>query len=215
MPTKLAIVGAGMTWKQAPFDDPDYAIWTTGNVSKILPRVSLILDIHTDSRESAQVLNKHECIVCLQDIDPEIPLSLRFPIEALELAYGKIFNSSMTMLLGCAYLQQFKDIELYGVDLADPDGYEKYRANFLYLLGIGRGEGRNIKISEGSLLMRDSLTYCYDKPSITQQKVIEKERELARQLAAKTEEKEAVSEQTAYLRGALEMMREMQRFYGG
>ena len=63
--------------------------------------------------------------------------------------------------------------------------------------------------------MKDSPTYCYEKPDITQQRLIEKERDLAGRLASKIQEKEAVSEQAAYLRGALEMMREMNRFNGG
>lgn len=215
MHTKLAIVGAGMTWKEAPFDDPSYEIWTTGNVAKILPRVTAILDVHDETRATSNQLNAHGCIVWLKEIDVDIPYSQKFPIDDLIRKYGKIFNNSMTMLLGFAYMNGYENIELFGVDLADPDGYEKYRANFLYLLGFGRGEGRNIKISEGSLLMRDSPTYCYDKPSVTQQRLIDKERDLAGKLASKIQEKEAVSEQTAYLRGALEMMREMTRFNGG
>ena len=215
MLTKLAIVGAGMTWKHAPFDDPDYEIWTTGNVAKLLPRVSAILDVHTGSRATAEELNRHHCLVWLQQPDPSVKYSESFPIDALVKKYGKIFNNSMTMLLGYAYQCGYDHIELYGVDLADPDGYEKYRANFLYLLGYGRGEGRNIIISDGSLLMRGDLTYCYESPSIIQQRVNEKKHDMIRRLEEKQQEREAVSQQAAYLRGALEMMGELQRFYGG
>lgn len=215
MNTKLAIVGAGLTQYKAPFDDESYDIWTTGNVSASCPRVTGIIEVHTNAMQDPKILNGHDCPVWMQEIHQDIPKSEKFPIQELVNHFGKIFDCSMTMLLGLAYYKGYRDIELFGVDLADKESYEKYRANFLYLLGLGRGEGRRISISHGSLLMRDKLLYCYEHPGVIQQRVLDQQIQLAKQLEETQRQKETASERVAYLRGASDMMRELQKLYGG
>jgi len=213
---RLAIVGAGITWRQAPFDDSEYTIWTTGSVSKILPRVDEIFDIHGhDTVQPDEVLNAKGSIVWLQDVRPTVPNSRKFPIDKLILEYGNIFNCSMVMMLGYALWLGYDHIELYGVDLADNTEYAKYRATFMYLVGRARGAGKKVIISEGSLLFRDCKTYGYEQRGVMAEHVTRKEKELIERLAKLTRDYEGLGKEIEYLRGALDMSNELRKLYEG
>jgi hypothetical protein len=83
------------------------------------------------------------------------------------------------------------------------------------MIGLGRGEGRDIYISDGSLLMPDCLTYEYDYPSIADERLNAYRLELEEKLKARMTEKEQVEGKIQYLRGALDMMRELRKIHGG
>lgn len=205
-----------MTMMDAPFDNLRVDIWTTGSVSKSIPRVDEIFDIHgKETIQSPEMLNAHGCVVWMQEVNENVYYSQRFPIHDLERKYGKVFTCSMSMMLAYAYMRGYRNITLYGVDMALSDEYEKFRANFLYLLGLGRGEGRNVKISSGSLLMKDALTYSYDQPSINDQHVIAYTNKIEQRLAETRQEADRIAQESSYLRGALDAIRELRKVYGG
>lgn len=213
---KLAIVGGGITWRHAPFNDPEYDIWTTGSISKILPRVSEIFDIHPpETVQPIEVLKKHNCTVWVQRLIPELDKCKIFPIDNLITNYGKIFNCSMTMILAFAYERGYKHIELYGVDMAQETEYKKYLPNFLYLKGRGDERGIKIIVSEGSLLMRDSLTYSYEKAGAVSEQVTRKEIELLEKMEELTKQHEVLGKEIDYLRGALDMAKQLRGLYEG
>jgi hypothetical protein len=215
MGTKLAIVGGGMTMLDAPFDDDTFDIWTTGSVSKAIPRASEIFDIHRTAMQSPEILNRHNCIVWMQERHEEVPHSEVFRVIDLEDRYGMIFDSSIAMMLAFAIMRGYKRIELYGVDMALKDEYERTRANLLYLIGYARGMGVSVVISEGSILMPPCRTYEYDDPSASEVKIMNYELELVEKLRAKDIEAMKVRDESQYLRGALDMMRELRKVYGG
>lgn len=151
---KLAIVGGGNTWADAPFNDSSFDIWTTASVAKVLPRVSVIFEFHdSDAMQDVSVYERAKKVYYKKD----------FPIEEMAFAYGEVFNSSMTMMLAYANEFEYDEIILYGVDNALDEEYAKYRANFLYVLGYIRGMGRRVIISDGSMLMPSSKRYGYEK----------------------------------------------------
>ena len=215
MHTKLAIVGGGVTMMQAPFHDESVDIWSTGSVAAGIPRVTEIFDIHKTAIQPLSVFEKHNAVVWMQEDNEYVKHSQRFPIEELESWYGKIFDCSMSMMMAFAIDRGYDTIELYGVDMALKDEYERTRANLLYLIGYARGAGVNVKISEGSLLMPPCRTYEYDEPSEREKKIASYEIEMAQKLRAVNEQKIEVHGQAEYLRGALEMMRELRKYYGG
>lgn len=151
---KIAIVGGGVTMLDAPFNDKDCLIWTTASVSKSLPKVDCIFEFHNKEAFQDESVYSRCKVIYKKD----------FPIDALVKQFGEVFNSSMTMMLAYAStLENCKEIELYGVDNALDEEYAKYRAYFLYVLGLVRGMGRSVKISDGSLLMPQVKRYGYQK----------------------------------------------------
>jgi len=204
---KIAIVGNGLTRDRAPFDDDTYEIWTTGSVAPMLPRVTDIYDIHTDDAiQPIDKLNIPGARVWMQDEREDVPMSRVFPIYHLEDRFGKVFNCSMTMMLGKAILEA-DEIRIYGVDFAE--GYEPaYRVTFVYLLGLARGMGVNVYIEPGSLVFHDWPTYQYDMSDPVESKIKEN-------LAAWRRDIDSLESRAQYLRGATEAASQILTLIGG
>ena len=150
----VAIVGGGNTMNDAPFNDPTCEIWTTASVAKSLPRVDKIFEFHEENAwQDKSVYAKASNVYYRND----------FPIDKLAAKYGEIFNSSMTMILAYAVDQGYEYIDLYGIDNALENEYMKYRPQFLYMLGIAKGNGVKINVSKGSLILTPAKRYCYEK----------------------------------------------------
>ena len=49
---KIALLGGTETWKQAPFDDPEWEIWCLGNQLSLhqsyYQKIDLLFEIHND-----------------------------------------------------------------------------------------------------------------------------------------------------------------------
>jgi len=149
---KLAIVGGGNTMTKAPFEDEDFDIWTTPSISKNLPRVTTMFEFHDENAYQLPEVYLRGEVIYKKD----------FPIREIELKYGKIFPSSMNLILAYALELGYKHIVLYGVDEAQQTEYERFRPSLLYLIGYARGTGVVVEISEGSVLMPPEKTYCFE-----------------------------------------------------
>jgi hypothetical protein len=185
---RLAIVGGGNTMLRAPYADMTYDIWTTASIAKDLPRVSRIFEFHdSDARQPEAVYEKATDVMYRDD----------FPVHELEKKYGKIFPSSMNLILAYGMELGYKHITLYGVDMAQDSEYARFRPSFLYLVGYARGAGVTVEISEGSALMAPERTYCYEY-DIVRERIQKIERDMAyyKTLAHDAELK------AEYLRGA-------------
>jgi hypothetical protein len=187
---RLAIVGGGNTVKDAPFDNPLYDIWTTASIAKTLPRVTTIFEFHSgEGLQDPSVYAKASEVIYTSD----------FPIGQMVAHYGKIFPSSMNLIMAYAIDKGYKHIELYGVDMALDSEYERFRPSFLYLIGYARGAGITVEISEGSVLMADEKTYCYERDIVRER--IEKMRQDRASFTNTAREYELKAE---YMRGAID-----------
>lgn len=157
---RLCIVGGGVTRLKAPYKS-DAIIWSTMSVGQELPRVDLVFELHNGSYTDEQ-LNRVGCDVFAKEILPGVPKSKRFPIEKLIEKYGKRFNGTVVMMLGYAGLMGFKEIELYGVDMATEAEYARRNAFYL-VMGILEGQGVKITIPGGGYLPTEYATYMYEE----------------------------------------------------
>jgi len=206
---KLAIVGGGVTKDKAPFDDESVIIWSTASVGLHLPRVDAMFEFH-DGVFSDEELSAKNCYVWMRNKRLGVPLSERFPIEKLEEAYGKRFNGTISMMLAFATLVDFHftDIDLYGCDFSNEEEYGR-RVMFMYLLGLFRGMGFNIKICPGGYLQDECSTYMYDDDGLD---YLRKSEESAREELAHVTSEIARGEQIRFkLAGRIEALAEIKR----
>ncbi len=210
---KLAIVGGGVTKDLAPFDDTHCDIWTTGSISAILPRADVIFDIHKDAIQPVEILERHGCLVWMQE-DDTVWNGRRFPIEKLVAKYGRYFNSSMAIMLGWAMYSGYKRIELYGVDMSLTEYPSEYRVNMGYLVGLARGQGIEV-IIDGGLFLQPCLTYQYEEPSHIAKTIKAKLDETENKLATVRDNIDNLQTSEAYLRGAIDATKAMMELYGG
>lgn len=92
--------------------------------------------------------------IVMQDDNEDVPGCIRFPIEAIEAAHGKIYlTSTLAHMLSYAikYLTDLP-IELYGFEAESNTEYAVQRPCIEYWVGYGRGLGMSIQAPGSHLL---------------------------------------------------------------
>ena len=126
------------------------------------PRCDLVFDPHDDIERLAEKTSRYREIgipIYLNQVNPEIPLSRQYPLDAVKDLVGDYFGSTVAYMLALAIYQRRKRVGLWGVDLSD-DIYDHHRPNLEYLIGFARGRGIIVDLPEGSrLLSYDGTLY--------------------------------------------------------
>ncbi len=155
---KLAIVGSGtQTRELAPFDDMSFDIWVFNEAanSEWCKRWTACFQMHNkdiyaghNTKDPAHwnwLQQKHNKPIYMQEVDPLIPDSVCYPLEAAKkLAGVNMFSTTFAYMAALAILQGYEVIKIYGVELSASE-YE-YQANgYLFWFGFLRGKlGDNV-----------------------------------------------------------------------
>ena len=158
----LAIIGSHPdTRENAPFDDPNYEIWLfneapqkpddykrwDGCLQIHLPEVysstkNWVNEDHWDWLQQDHGPDKR---IFMQDVDPRVPNSVRYPVEGVRsLVPYKYLRSSPAMALALGIYLGYKDISLYGVDLSSNTEYHYQAINYAFWIGFANGYGVNL-----------------------------------------------------------------------
>lgn len=159
----VSILGGGRSLALCPYDTE--AIWTVNNVYRQAMKLTSLFLIHNQvydgggkpkydwdeinrvSREKGfDVVSLHK----IAGLDSK-PFPLRSIIESLGSDY---FTNSISYLVALAVYRKFDSIKLYGVDQRKDEDYASEKGAVEYWLGIARGRGMHISISEGSEVLK-------------------------------------------------------------
>jgi hypothetical protein len=173
---KLAIVGSGPeTRGDAPFDDPDYDIWVINEapLDTWCKRWDAVFQLHIPELYSGHNI-KHENYwlwmqeargkpIYMQEIDPAVPDSARFPIEdAIELGGCNFFGQTAPYMLALAILQGYKHIDVYGVEMSFTE-YQYGAASWRYWVGLAKGRlGADHVVLHSGQKLFTGLLYGYE-----------------------------------------------------
>jgi hypothetical protein len=108
--------------------------------------------------------------VYMQNLWPEIPNAIVYPLEHMLNAFGDYFTNSISYQLALAIEEGFKEIHVFGVDMAvsSPrllhDEYAHQRPSVEYFLGIARGRGIKVYIPDTADLLKTRFLYGWDEP---------------------------------------------------
>ncbi len=187
---KVAIVGYTLSRDLAPFTDPDFEVWGLNDLYKHIPRYDRWFQIHTEQEvqrchlanpaardtweAQKQALSQMKCPVYMQDVHPEIPVSVRFPLQEMFEHFGECFvnpkhaeyfTNSISYMIALAIYEQFDEIHVYGVDMATTmaDGeYAHQRPSCEFWLGIAAGRGIKLHIPDEADLLKSRFLYGYE-----------------------------------------------------
>ena len=129
-----------------------------------------------------QALAGMKCPTYMVEQYKDIPMSLRFPIELMIAEFDpkgekKLFQhwkgigpedwsgyitNSISCMIAFAIMEGFKEIGLYGVDMATTAGWNEYafqRPSCEYYLGIAVGRGIKITLPDASDLLKNRFIY--------------------------------------------------------
>ena len=160
----VAIVGmAQATRHLAPWDDPDIPIWvmneTGGSIGKEwLRRWDRTYQLHKpfdyrrpnnqNDADHWEWLKAQTKPIYMQEVDPEVPASVKFPKDEIVAKYLKnyqrinsegpieYFKSTAAYMLAHAGLEGFDRIEIYGVEMSFETEYRHQRPNFEFWMGL-------------------------------------------------------------------------------
>lgn len=219
---KLAIVGAEpRTRDNAPWHDENYDIWVVNEwaTDGWVKRYTATVDIHwammyTDGKYDRNgeywnwLQQKRDKPVFMQSVDPDIPDSVKFPIEEANELYDNLtfmgrsvknFRTSVSYCVALAILQGYEQIDTYGIEMTNNE-YKGQVSNFAFWVGlaVGRGVKVNLHSSRGT----------FDGPLYGYEAIIEDskaERYIIGLVAQLEEEKRKVS----MIEGAIEICKQM------
>ena len=157
----LAIVGSHPDTRElAPYDDLDFDIWLFNEApqkTEIYKRWTDCLQIHLPEVYSSTTnwVNKDhwewlqqdhgDRRIYMQDVDPRVPNSVRYPIEGVRsLVPYKYLRSSPAMFLALAIYLGYQHIELYGSELSSNTEYTYQAINYSFWIGFAHGRGINL-----------------------------------------------------------------------
>jgi hypothetical protein len=167
--TKLAIVGYAESSKDlAPFDDPSWEIVGLNQLYRHIPRADRWFEIHhnfldavVEGTDHMKWLKEAQIPIYMVDRIPEIPNSVRFPIERVMQGHPDYFTSTVAFGLALAIEEGFKEIALYGIDLIVGDEYIHQRPCAEFWIGVAHAKGITITLPPTSALCKQSHRYGY------------------------------------------------------
>jgi hypothetical protein len=166
---RIALVGNGATTRQS--DNFAGEIWTTAKNAFSLPRVDRIFEVHKEY--DAGRLNGYTCPVMTDGVKADIENSEDLGIDWMVQKYGPVFQFSYDYMLALIYdlpdsEREHIEITTYGIDLTTDTEYNQFRQSFFYWIGMLRGSGITVNISQGSAIFNRRWVYCHERDEISE-----------------------------------------------
>lgn len=199
---KVAIVGfADGHRDDAPFDDPSFEVWGLNRLHAVLPgkRFDRWFEIHSVPKyylggdgqpvdtDHLEFLRSFAGPVYLRPQDMgtiQCPSAVPYQIEAVLRDFGSYQTNSITYMIEYAVAMRFKEIHLFGVDMAQDSlfsaEYASQRPSCEFVLGIAVGRGIKIFKPPGSDLLLCDHLYGFDDGSPMMLKRVARLRELGK-----------------------------------
>lgn len=108
--------------------------------------------------------------IYMQQLWPEVPNAIIYPLEHIKNQFGDYFTNSISYQIALAIDEGFEEIHVFGVDMAvsSPqllhDEYSHQRPSVEYFLGIAIGRGIKIFVPDTADLLKTRYLYGWDEP---------------------------------------------------
>jgi len=226
---KVAIVGfapSTMNEVRHVWDDPDMEIWSINQLymafPEIVPKTTRWFQIHSrrsydqtvgrdHSHHEWMANQKDQFLIYMQEKQPDIPMSVKFPKDEILQMFGRYFTNSISWEIALAIAEGFKEIHIYGVDMATDDEHAFERPSVEYFCGWARGAGINLVIPEKSDLLKSMWLYPYEDDSVFRTKLQARRVELRERIGVLGSQEQGLRDQRMHLIGAAENMNYVQK----
>jgi hypothetical protein len=200
LPKKVFIVGCSNTKTEVPWDEVREGkaeAWGVNNLFLSMPLEKFpftrFFEIHGITRDKrGNYLRREDPVfrgqpvndymkslgalgipVYMQKLWPDVPNGVVYPLEVIMSQFGDYFTNSISYQIALAVLEGFKEIHIYGVDMAvsSPkllhDEYSHQRPSVEYFVGIAVGRGIKVHIPDTADLLKTRFLYGWDEPKMT------------------------------------------------
>ena len=216
---KVSIVGfapSSMRDVRHVWDDPDMEVWginqlyMPGAFPGIVEHATRWFQIHHRSSYDQTVerdMTHHKWLseqktfpIYMAKREPDIPMSVAFPKDEILMHYRKYFTNTITWMIVLAHYEGFKEVHLYGIDMAQDSEYAFERPSVEWAVGLFDGcidpitkeKKRTIVIPEKSDICKSAFLYPFDDTAPLKTKLQSRRVELRGRLnQASAQEQEA------------------------
>jgi len=216
-PTKIAIVGKAPSSRGlAPYHDDEWEIWTLADLVMAgqVPRFHRHFELHPlnwfETPDGAKYIewmgSVTEQPIYLIEPAEAIPRGVAYPKDEMVAAFGRYFNNTVSWMLALAIAMKPQEIGIWGVDMAAASEYEQQRPSCEYFIGLARGAGINVHVPPQSDLLTSPRLYGFDYADCDAiVKWQTKCAELQERIARKSQKRDQLAYETAYLEGCHEV----------
>lgn len=157
----------------APFNDPEWEIWSCSPSNCDLPRTDIFFEIHgldttlldPGYADFVAWCKKHPKIY-MQEARPEFPGSIKYPFDEMRAKFGDYFwTSSLAYMLALAIDRKPEIIGLWGVDMSAHDEYGHQRPGCHYFIQEARRAGIEVYAPPESDILEPPPPYGYREAS--------------------------------------------------
>jgi len=167
MTKKIALVGTAPSWKDAPFKDKDWDIWSWNLTGIKLERWDVLFEIHrrfvkSDDDYLNNQLPKVKPPKIVFSIIPfkQCPANRLLPWKELKLEWGQIWlSSSIAVAFAVAIEEKPDEIGLWGCDFESLEEYIVQFAAIRHFMWIAEDRGIKIRMPDDCLLLREPNPY--------------------------------------------------------
>ncbi len=167
----VALIGKAMRARAAaPLGDRNWEIWGLG--WDTVPRVARMFELHGQVELDEVIAGKSimdrlkelRCPVYMQEKHPDLPNSVKFPIDEVIDCLGiDYFGSTFAFMLGLAIYEKYDRIGIWGVDLNTTEEYAYQRPNAEFLIGLAIGRGIKVRLPPNTNLLRAPGRYGWEQ----------------------------------------------------
>lgn len=223
---KVAIMGfAASSMEDVKFvwDDPDMEVWGLNQLYVVFPAIvekaTRWLQIHhkhSYDKNLERDVGHHEWLtkqtkfpIYMMDKQPDIPMSVKWPRDELLWVFPrKYFTNSISWMIALAIAEDFKEIHIFGVDMAQDDEidseYAEQRPSCEYFVGYAEGRGIKVVIPDKSDLLKCLWLYPYEDASPFRTKLEARRGELRGRVNQLAAQEQQIRDSRMQLMGALE-----------
>ena len=182
---KVAIVGCSDSKTGAPFDDDSWELWGVNNLFFHIPRWTRWFEIHNIQFDGQKWLRRGspdfrgqtvsdyiagisqmKSPVYMQKKWPQIPTSAAYPVKKIIDHFGDYFTNTISWMIALAIWMGYKEIGIWGVDMAVDSEYFWQRPSCEFFLGWAKGAGINMHVCPTSDLLKIRYLYGFQEPEM-------------------------------------------------
>ena len=229
--SKCAIVGfapSSMRDVEFVWDDPDLEIWGLNQLyivyPRLVPHVTRWFQIHhkhsyeaalgRDHSHHAWLAEQTAFPIYMQDRQPDIPMSIRFPKEELLSKFRRYFTNSISWEIALAIYEGFQTIYLFGVDMATDSEYAYERPSCEYFVGLAEGAGIKVVLPDKSDLLKAIYLYPFEDEAPFKAKLEARRQELRSRVGQAASAEQENHDMRIHMLGALENMNYIEKTWG-
>ena len=233
---RLAIVGCSDSKGYAPYDDPDIEIWSVNNAYGHIKRYTRWFEIHTIefkdghfsrrwSRDfrglDVDIYLSHlaalDCPVYMQKKWDIIPKSIAYPVDEVIKHFGddRYFTNTISYQIALAIMEGFKEVQIWGVDMAVDTEYHFQRPSVEYWIGIAKGMGIKIYVPPTADLLKTRFLYAFEEREADswKQKIMGMQKNMEERKAQAMQKMQVAHDQIQQYVGAIAATKEIDKIW--